>query len=373
MFHLVIIRTSGSILDLESYNCQELGLAKELCRKGWKTSLILAGSENRFLEIENVAVYYCKFYSLNQQLAYFIGISDLLKKLNPSIVQIHDMGMFMSWFIARWANKNHVPCVLVQGNYRVTQKPIFRQMECLFNNTFGKKILKYVKAVGFKSQMANRFIQKYAVVKSLPTYIGLDDSKLSSFNERDWKKKLNIGGKHILLYIGSFESRRNPIFLVKVLQNLPSSTVLLMAGKGPLYEVCSAYIKKTNMSNRCFLLGKLQQDELASLYKIADLFLLASNYEIYGMVILESMYFGVPVVSTLTAGSESIIDNGENGFIINKLDELLWSNSIKELLNDYEKLTCIKKAAENKIRNTLLWEKAVDGFIELYNYGMSTK
>ena len=95
MPHLVIVRTGGSILDLKSYNCQELGLAKELCRKGWKTTLILAGSKNQSLKIENVTVYYCKFYSLNQQLAYFVGISNLLKKLKPSIIQIHDIGIFM--------------------------------------------------------------------------------------------------------------------------------------------------------------------------------------------------------------------------------------------------------------------------------------
>ena len=372
MFHLVIIRTSGSILDLESYNCQELGLAKELCRKGWKTSLILAGSENRSFEIENVAVYYCKFYSLNQQLAYFIGISDLLKKLKPSIIQIHDIGIFMSWLVARWSYKNHIPFVLIQGNYRTTQKPFLKQVESLFNNTFGKDILKHVNAVGYKTQMANRYVQKYNAVKSMPTYIGLDSTKLMSRKEHNWKKELNIEGKQVLLYIGNFESRRNPIFLVKLLHKLPSTIVLIMVGNGPLFNEVSSCIKNLNLSSRCFLLGKKQQEELPSLYESADLFLLASNYEIYGMVILEAMFFGVPVISTLTAGSESIIDNEKNGIIVDGLDICKWENAVLRILNNNNKLNLMKESAKNKVKNKLLWDKAADKFIELYNFALSS-
>lgn len=366
--HLVIVRTSGSILDLKTYNCQELGLARALSRKGWKVSLILAGRESSSFKFGDVSVFCCKLYAMNQQLAYFEGISDLLKRLSPTIIQIHEIGLLMSWVVACWSKKNDVPCVLIQGNYRTTQKPILKQFECLFNWTFGKSILKKIKAVGYKTQMAQCYVRKFSCIKSFPTYIGLDESKLQSEQIRDWKKELNIENKHVLLYVGNFESRRNPIFLLKVLQNLPSSVCLLMAGDGNQFMETTEYVKKWDLSDRCFLLGKLRQDELASLYKNADLFLLASNYEIYGMVILEAMYFGVPVISTLTAGSESIIENGKNGIIIKELDEIIWGRQIQEILQSPELLTKMKKSAIEKINNKLLWDKAVDRFVDLYNY-----
>ena len=50
--HLVIVRSGGSIINFSSYNCQELGLAKALSKKGWKVSIILAGHTYREERIE---------------------------------------------------------------------------------------------------------------------------------------------------------------------------------------------------------------------------------------------------------------------------------------------------------------------------------
>lgn len=46
--HLVIVRTGANVLNLTSYNCQELGLAKALTKKGLKVSLILAGNKSKW-------------------------------------------------------------------------------------------------------------------------------------------------------------------------------------------------------------------------------------------------------------------------------------------------------------------------------------
>lgn len=366
MKHLVIVRTSGSILDLATYNCQELGLAQTLSQKGWLVSLVLAGQSNKSEKIGDVTVYYRRFWSLNQQLAVFDHVGCLLKQIKPDLIQIHEIGLFMSWIVSRWAKRHNVPCFLIQGNYQTTQKPILKQFEHLFNCVFGRSILRHVKGVGYKTKRANEFVQKYRTVDSKPTYIGLDASKFAVTLNRDWLSELGIVGKRVLLYVGSLEQRRNPIFLFQVLKNLPEEYVLIMVGQGPQYDEVSTLVKDYNMERRCFLLGKLSQRELPALYGIADLFLLASDYEIYGMVILESMYFGVPVVSSRTAGSESIIDDNENGMLLDSFDVDLWSSKIQNVMSLSECLKKMKNAAKKKILEELLWESAAEKFIELY-------
>ena len=168
------------------------------------------------------------------------------------------------------------------------------------------------------------------------------------------------------MYVGVQEPRRNPCFLVDVLSKLPEEYVLLLVGAGPQIEEVNRRIASLHLTDRVLQLGKMPQSELPSLYEACDLFLLASSYEIYGMVLLEAMYFGLPVVSTLTAGSDCIIENGKDSIIMPRLDSGDWSCEIVGLLSDRQRYKAMKEAARNKIRNNLVWNKTVDEFLSLY-------
>ena len=366
--HIVIIRTSGSIMDINSYNCQELGLAKALVKKGLKVTLILAGSKfehNEFIiDNKKVNLYYLSYVSINQSLAWFNSLYYLLNKLAPSCIQIHEFGMYMSYRVVKWAKKHKVRTVLIQGNYQETQKTFFNQLEFLFNKTFGKYILNNVDAIGCKTPMASNYICKYKKRRTFKTNIGLDTDKFISYNIIDWRKKLNIENRKVLLYVGALEKRRNPHFLLDIINSLSDEYVMVIVGNGNLEESLRQRIEKDNLTNKCIMTGKLGQKDLPSLYKISDLFLLPSSYEIYGMVILESMYFGVPVISSLTAGSQAIISDKLDGFILKDFCLKTWIKAIENYyLYEVDK---IKMKARNKIKEELVWDKACNAFIELY-------
>ncbi len=370
--HLVIVRSGGSIINFSSYNCQELGLAKALSKKGWKVSIVLAGHTYREERIEimggkEVTVYSMTFKALNQQLAQFEGMERLLEKLHPDLIQIHEFGMWMSFTVTRWAQKHQVKTCLIQGSYRPTQKPIFKQLELLFNATFGRYVLNRVQGIGYKSPQAEKYIRQYTGKKCLPTYIGLDEERFYHTESKEWKRMPETENKHLLLYVGTLESRRNPLFLLDVMERLPDNYLLMIAGDGILKEKLKRDIQEKDLEQKCVILGKLRQEELPALYKASDLFLLASDYEIYGMVILEAMYFGTPVISTLTAGAEVLITSGEDGVIIPNKKADTWSHVISELCNDTIKLTAMSSRASKKITDELVWDKASERFIELYN------
>lgn len=163
--HIVIVRTGGSIINFESYNCQELGLAKALTLKGIKVSLVFAASENKSLKVNykgyEIGIYLRRFKAVNQALAWFDDIETLLDSLEPDVLQIHEFGMLMSWRVIRWAKKHNTPTCLIQGSYRPTQKTIFKQLEQLFNHTLGKYILSNCDAIGCKTKMAADYTADY--------------------------------------------------------------------------------------------------------------------------------------------------------------------------------------------------------------------
>ena len=368
---IVIIRSGGSIVNWNNYNCQELGLAKTLAAyRGWHVILVLAGEKYERIQFREglgvVDIYRLKYYALNQALSFFVGIDELLEEINPTLIQVHDLGMYMSYHVVKWAYRHKTKVVLVQGSYRTTRKPIFRQLESAFNYVFGKYILKHVKGIGCKTLMAEKYIHKYCNSKTQLTYIGLDTQKFSSYELKDWKSELSIMGKKVLLYVGTLEQRRNPLFLLEVLKHLSTDFVLLIVGDGDLRHEMEREIKQNQLQNRCFMLGKRNQKELPSLYKVADLFLLASEYEIYGMVILEAMYFGVPVISTYTAGSEVLISSNWDGVIIPDLNVYNWRDEIVKLCRDEANVKRMGERAKQKIKEQFTWEMAVKKFIDLY-------
>lgn len=97
----------------------------------------------------------------------------------------------------------------------------------------------------------------------------------------------------------------------------------------------------------------MQQEELSNIYKISDIFLLPTEYEIFGMVLLEAMYFGLPVITTYNGGSSTIIENGKNGFICSKLDKAEWKEIVCDLLNDTNKLSKFQQMERLQLKKNL--------------------
>lgn len=369
--HLVIVRTGGSVINIDSYNCQEIGLAKALTEKGLKVSLILAGKTNSVKIIhvndKKINVYFIKYFGINQALSWFIGLDKLLMNLNPTCLQIHEFGMLMSYRVLKWAQKYNKRIYLIQGSYSPTKKFFLKYLELFFNKTFGTYILNHVNGIGCKSKMAADYVHIYTCRQTINTYIGLDVEKFKLYKDINWKKQLKLqDNSRILLYIGTLEKRRNPDKLLDILFTLPDNYILVLAGNGPMYSYLMKKIKELRLEQRCFLLGKLHQDVLPSLYKMSDIFTLISDYEIYGMVILESMYFGVPVISTKTAGSEVLIENGSDGIIINTKSIEYWKRAIINVTSDMKTLSVMRQKAKNKIKSKYLWVKASEQFLELY-------
>lgn len=367
--HIVIFRTSGSYIDYNTYNCQELGLSKSLVRKGYKVSLIMAGPESKQLKYDvdgrNVDIYYLTYKSINQSLCLFDGWKELLNGLTPDVIQVHEFGMYMSYLVSDWARQHGVGCVLIQGNYNTTQKPGLKQLECLFNTTFGKNVLRNVSGIGCKTKAAAEYVARYSSKPTMLTPVGLDESKFKGCSlKSNFREHYELANKNVLLYVGKMEQRRNPMFLLDLMKTLPNDYVLVMVGDGPLLEQVKERVKAENMKN-VLVLGKMKQEELPAIYAASDVFLLASNYEIFGMVIMESMYFGTPVISTSTAGADTLIDSS-TGRVIKGLDLDTWKCNVEDICSNKESLKQMKENCQKTIREKYVWDKASEKFEALY-------
>lgn len=275
--HIVIVRTGANVIDFNSYNCQEIGQAKALARRGYKVSLIMAGYATSQKSVSvgdnKVDVFLLKVKAIDIRLGFFIGIDILLKRIEPTILQVHDMGIYMTWWVSNWARIHHVKCFLIQGVYQLSPKLLAGQLDRFVTWFFGSRVLKNVDGIGCKSYFASNYVRKYSNKDTKIVCVGLDESKFSNLIEHDWREELMIAGKRVLLYVGRIEERRNPLLLLEIMKLLSDEYVLLIVGKGPQSDLLEKRIEEEHLDNRVFLLGMKAQSELPSIYKAADLFL----------------------------------------------------------------------------------------------------
>lgn len=325
-------------------------------------------SEKGEILYKDYNAYYLKFFKIKQAIGCFFKLKSTFSKINPDLIQIHDLGMFESYRATKWAKKNNVACVLIQGTYDETRKPIQRVLEKLFNHVFGSYILKNVDAIGCKTKAAAEYLLQYNnSISPIITPIGLDVSRFSNPTEdgNSYRQKLGLNTTDkVLLYVGSVDkSRRHVDLLIDLMRILPPDYKLLIVGDG------AAKAELQERSNkRVIWMGKLPQTALPDIYNIADLFLLASSYEIYGMVLLEAMYHNVPALSTPTGGALSIITENETGYIIEQNSSAEeWAEKIQSIFKDQKLYHKLKTGLKDYITSNFTWDKTCESFIYLYN------
>ncbi|GAC1652628.1 MAG: hypothetical protein NVS4B8_27980 [Herpetosiphon sp.] len=108
---------------------------------------------------------------------------------------------------------------------------------------------------------------------------------------------------------------------------------LYLAGSPPSVDALRS-LRELGIENKVHLVGSMQGEELASLYRNAQLFVLSSDEEGLGIVILEAMASGLPVVSTACGGPETIVINGETGLLIPIRDAQALARAMRRLLSD---------------------------------------
>lgn len=120
----------------------------------------------------------------------------------------------------------------------------------------------------------------------------------------------------LLLYIGRLGAEKEIERIKPILETIPDARLALV-GDGPNREALEKHFAGTNTNFVGYLRGK----ELASAYASADAFIFPSRTETLGLVLLEAMAAGCPVVAARSGGIPDIVTDGENGYLFDPTDE----------------------------------------------------
>lgn len=190
---------------------------------------------------------------------------------------------------------------------------------------------------------SGRFTTKYL------THYGADESKIqyypfSSLWERDipasvptreekqqLRRKLGLQEDRIVISVSRFIPSKRLDMLIRSAAELGESVGIYLIGGEPTEEYLS--LQRELGADNVHFVGFLKKDKLAEYYRAADLFALPTQTDVWGLVINESMAYGLPVITTdrCVAGLE-LIESGKNGYIIPVDDQQALTQAIRTAL-----------------------------------------
>lgn len=341
---VAFIITNKSKFNYTHYNNQEIGRGKALVdlgnnvdiyvydRAGKQVYEVYKNKENclRIIPYKGLPIIGNQTIPLN--------LKKLLRKQNYALVHLHEYPWILPCLIAPFLKKIGAKTILVQGMYEDFKGSI----KSIYSKCFDLFLLSILRrnldGITFKTSMAQQYFKKKNINKipSRVIPVGLDTSVLETklLNcplDFETEKKIACFQK-TLLYVGSVEDRRNPLFIVDILVKLVSEDKdygLIVVGKGPMLNKLVSYIDQNKLNNNVVIIPSLTQSQLPWIYNNSDIFLLPSKYEIFGMVLLEAFFFDMIVISSPTAGAKEIIPNYDKGYI-RAIDLNLWLEVIEK-------------------------------------------
>jgi glycosyltransferase involved in cell wall biosynthesis len=125
------------------------------------------------------------------------------------------------------------------------------------------------------------------------------------------------------LHVGrlSFEKRIDVILdaMALVVKNYPEATLTII-GKGPAMESLEAQSTRLNLKNNVKFKGFVKRDRLPEIYREHDVFVTASEMETQGIVLLEALASGLPVIGVNMLATPDVVHNKKTGFLVKKGD-----------------------------------------------------
>ena len=176
----------------------------------------------------------------------------------------------------------------------------------------------------------------------------------------------------VLIHVSNFRKVKRPLDIVRVFQKVLEKTpaYLIFVGDGPERTAVEFEAHKLNIHNNVFFLGK--QYNLENIYPLANVFILTSASESFGLAALEAMACGLPVVAYNVGGLAEVIDHNINGFLGEYKNTSQLADFIIYLANNPE----IYCRMSNNAREKALFfsqEKILPQYLNLYESIINTQ
>lgn len=265
--------------------------------------------------------------------------SIAFKNSKPDVIHAHFT--FCSAVANEFAREKGLPLVVTEHSSAMIQENLDSKTIRLGKIAYSAPALVISVGEGVATSIFNNFGVKSTVISNI---VDLESFRNCCRTEHEFFTFVTAGNvidcKNHAMLVAAFSI---------VHSSLPN-TKLTIIGSGPLEDKLKSQISKMGLSNCIEMTGRLSRNKMASKFAESDCFVLASKYETFGVVLIEAMASGLPVVATRCGGPD--------GFVCNDVGILVEKNNVEALAEG------MKAAIENKDKYEpeVIRKYAIDNF-----------
>jgi|TARA_B100000745_G_scaffold297515_1_gene244566 glycosyltransferase involved in cell wall biosynthesis len=279
------------------------------------------------------------------------AVSDKLEEFKPDLVHVVNpavLGLGGIW-LAKTNNipliasyHTHLPKYLEHYGMGMLEPLLWELLKAAHNQA----LLNLCTSTAMVNELEDKGIQRTALWQR-----GVDTENFRP-ELRSEKMREKLFGKYqntdsLLIYVGRLSAEKQIERIKPVLDNIPGACLALV-GDGPY----RGQLEKIFENTKTNFIGYLSGEELASAYASGDIFLFPSSTETLGLVLLEAMAAGCPVIGANKGGIPDIINNGINGCLYNPDEKDNGERSLieatKKILADKNKKEAMRKEARKE-------------------------
>ena len=289
------------------------------------------------------------------------AIDRVLKKEKFDIVHFHNLG-FSSWQILENPNLDSIRVLTWHASLEGSKVfKLFPFVKNLLLNVVKEKIDGILGVAPFNLELFKNINKPKAVIPN-----GID---LAEFNPKNPKIQKYCDGKTNLLFLGRFEKRKGLIYLLRAFKTLKKKYLnlrLIIVGGGPEKDDCEDFVKSNKLQDVIFE-GEKPDFPIPSYYITADIYISpATHGESFGIVLLEAMASGTPVVAFANQGYKLVMEGKYQDFLAKPKAWRSLAQRIEILIRDEKKRKEMREFGL-KLVQKYSWDKIAGQVLEFYN------
>ncbi|MGM0906256.1 MAG: glycosyltransferase [Pseudomonadota bacterium] len=272
------------------------------------------------------------------------AVRKKVKSFKPDIIHVHhpfwigSLGVFM-------ARRLKVPVVYTYHTRLEHYAHFVFLPGSLFRNIIAhvlvRRFANKCDGVIVPTQSTEEYLRMIGVKR--PTFVQPTGIEFERFQQVDpeqveaLRKQQNIRDETVFVSVSRLSNEKNIDFMIDAMAQLKEQTDkpfrLLIVGDGHQRHRLQGRIDDMNLQQQITLVGAVPPEQMAAWYQLGEAFLFASQSETQGMVILEAMAAGLPVVAVRSSGIDDVVEDGYNGYKT-PAKQLLWCERVKQILDD---------------------------------------
>lgn len=194
------------------------------------------------------------------------------------------------------------------------------------------------------------------------------------------KRRFEVEGP-VILFVGRLIDLKGIVYLINampaIVQRFPATKAFII-GSGPMKDALVGLTENLALQKNVVFINQMAQEDLVPFYSMADVFVLPSivnesgETEGLGVVLLEAMACGLPVIGSNVGGIPDIISHGETGLLARQKDAQDLSNQIFKLFTDEGLRKKVIRNARNLIETQFSWAVVAEHFIHIYRHALAS-